>query len=230
MSDDLLDRLARENPLPEQLPALPIEPLLRRLDAEAGATPTPSRDAHTPLQPAPEGLPTGRVQSRRDVSRRARRTATAIPILLSVLVVAGITVLAITTLSHRQGTTAPGSAPESSRAELLQSLGILRRPQTRSDLASMLRRGAGGAAPAEFLPLSPSARNALCPRLRPVALRCSLELDKSLVRANQRWWWLPGRDLSGRRCRHHVEQSRADEGGSGDNAARPGDLSRRKRP
>lgn len=183
MSDDLLDRLARENPLPEQLPALPIEPLLRRLDAEAGATSTPSRDAHTPLQPAPKGLRVARVLRRQDASRPARRATTAIPMLLSILIVAGITVLAITALSHRHGTTAPSSAPESSRTELLQTLGILRRPQTRSDLVSMLPRGAGGAAPAEFLPLSPSARNALCPRLRRVVLRCSLELDKSLVRA-----------------------------------------------
>jgi hypothetical protein len=183
MSDDLLDRLARENPLPEQLPALPIEPLLRRLDAEAGATSTPSRDAHTRLQPAAKGLRVARVPSRRDVSRPARRAATAIPMLFSILIVAGITVLAITTLSHRHGTTAPSPAPESSRTELLQTLGILRRPQTRSDLVSMLRRGAGGAARAEFLPLSPSARHALCPRLRPLAPRCSLELDKSLIRA-----------------------------------------------
>jgi hypothetical protein len=32
MSDDLLERLGRENPVPERMPALPIESILARID------------------------------------------------------------------------------------------------------------------------------------------------------------------------------------------------------
>jgi hypothetical protein len=34
MSDDMLERLRRENPVTERMPALPIEPVLARLDNE----------------------------------------------------------------------------------------------------------------------------------------------------------------------------------------------------
>ncbi len=34
MSDDVFERLSRENPVPETMPALPIEPLLALLEKD----------------------------------------------------------------------------------------------------------------------------------------------------------------------------------------------------
>lgn len=44
MSDELIDRLARENPVPHELPMLPIEPVLGRLDEHPNGT----VDVHAP--------------------------------------------------------------------------------------------------------------------------------------------------------------------------------------
>jgi hypothetical protein len=71
MSDDVLERLRRENPVPERMPALPIEPVLARLDNEP---PTAGERSST----GPRG------------ARRAIRTLPAIASLAVVLAVGAV--------------------------------------------------------------------------------------------------------------------------------------------
>ena len=71
MSDDVLERLRRENPVPERMPAPPIEPVLARLDNEP---PTAGERSST----GPRG------------ARRAIRTLPAIASLAVVLAVGAV--------------------------------------------------------------------------------------------------------------------------------------------
>lgn len=85
MSDEVLERLRRENPVPGSMPALPIEPVLARLDTE-------------PPPPAPRSLPGSGGQ------RRAKR---ALPAVASLVVVIAVVAVALTVGSHGRSTGAP---------------------------------------------------------------------------------------------------------------------------
>jgi len=74
---------------------------------------------------------------------RLGRGAGALPVILSVAVAIAVAVVAVAVLGHRhrasQGTTASGPSGGSSRAELIRTLGVLRRPQTKADLQGLER-------------------------------------------------------------------------------------------
>ncbi len=156
-----MDLIRSANPYPEGLPPLPIEPVMQRLAEDES------------LQPAPR---------RRIPLRNIGGVTTAV----SVLVALTIAVVAITTLGHRSRTTVPPSSPvASSRRELLQTLAVLRRPQTRTDRSAIRPGGDGGELPGIFrvtaVPIGTASRR-LCPR-DSSALPCTLTLDTPLVRA-----------------------------------------------
>lgn len=77
MSDDVLEQLRHENPVPEQMPALPIEPVLARLDNE----------------PATAGRS-------RNGRRGTQRLSRALPVALSVAVVLAVAGVALTLGGH----------------------------------------------------------------------------------------------------------------------------------
>lgn len=87
MSDDVLEQLRRENPVPETMPALPIGPVLARLDTEPSAGTT-----------SPGVRP-----------RRARPVIRAIPIALSVAVALAVALAAVTVGGHHRSSRPPGS-------------------------------------------------------------------------------------------------------------------------
>lgn len=105
MSDDVLEQLRRENPVPNRMPALPLEPVLARLDDESSTA--AARSGIRPWGP--------------------RRLIRALPIALSVAVVLAVVGVVVTVgdhhrsahppASHRGGSTAPskGSARASHR-------------------------------------------------------------------------------------------------------------------
>jgi hypothetical protein len=96
-----------------------------------------------------------------------------VPVLLSTLVVVAVAVIAVVTLSH--GHTSSSTANRqagSSRHALIQTLGVLRRPQTSAD-AEALRPGA--------LPGFLRIPTAECRGRGPASL-CADRLDRSLVR------------------------------------------------
>jgi hypothetical protein len=78
MGDDALEQLRRENPVPEPMPGLPIEPILRRLDDEPPVIAEPS-----------SGSP-----------RAGRRVIRALPVALSAVVVFAVGTVAITIGGH----------------------------------------------------------------------------------------------------------------------------------
>lgn len=122
MSNDLMDRLRRENPVPEDLPILPIEPVLRRLDE------------------APAALP-----DRTSATRgRARRAIGGLPVALSVIVAFTVAAVVITTGRHTQS---PQTPPQrhTSLDQLLARFAVLRRPQTQAD-RSWVPSGQAGSA------------------------------------------------------------------------------------
>jgi hypothetical protein len=119
-----------------------------------------------------------RIASRFSGNGQIMRVATTIPALLSVLVAVGITVVALATLSHRHHPPASGTAPASTRTELLQTVGVLRRPQTKADLLSTRPPGVGGAAPGIFR----RATSPVCQGENRPLLPCSFTLDGPLVR------------------------------------------------
>jgi hypothetical protein len=92
MSDDLLERLRRENPVPETMPALPIEPVLARLDNE----PPTARE---------------RTSAGRRGGRRAIRT---LPTIASVAVVVAVVAVLLTLGGHGRSAMPPTSAASSS--------------------------------------------------------------------------------------------------------------------
>ncbi len=90
MSDDLVEQLRRENPVPERMAALPIEPVLARLDDEPATA--------------------GRSQ---DGRRRSRRLSRVLPVALSVVVVLAVAGGALTLAGHdhRVGSSTNPAAP-----------------------------------------------------------------------------------------------------------------------
>jgi hypothetical protein len=74
---------------------------------------------------------------------RLGRGAGALPVVLSVAVAIAVAFVAVAVLGHghraNQGTTASGPSGGSSRAELIRTLGVLRRPQTKADLQGLER-------------------------------------------------------------------------------------------
>lgn len=110
MAEDVIELLRRANPLPGEVPAPGIEPLLRRLDAEPGT-------AADPVAPS---------------RRIARQVLGAVGAAVAVAGVALVAVLALTTVGHRS--TPRGSARVSAGArQLVAELAVLRRPQTAAD-------------------------------------------------------------------------------------------------
>jgi len=113
MSNDLMDRLRRENPVPEDLPILPIEPVLRRLDD------------------APAALP-----DRTSATRgRARRATGGLPVALSVIVAFTVAAVVITTGRHTQpaGPTRGATSTQSIARFAASQFAVFSRPQTVKD-------------------------------------------------------------------------------------------------
>jgi hypothetical protein len=151
-----MDLIRDANPYPEGLPPLPIEPVMQRL-AEAGSS-QPAAKRRIPLP-----------------------NVGAVIAAVSVLVALAIAVVAVTTLGHRPQTTVTATSPvTSSRHELLQTLGVLRRPQTRTDLLAARPGGEGGELPGLF---QVSTTRGACRGRNSSLLPCTLRLDKPLVRA-----------------------------------------------
>lgn len=88
MSVDVLEKLRRENPVPERMPALPIDSVLARLDSEP-----PARD-----QRSLRG------------SRRARRVLPALPAIASLAVVVAVVAVVLTVGQRSRPTSASSSA------------------------------------------------------------------------------------------------------------------------
>ena len=121
MSHNVFDELIRENPIPTTPVAPPVEPLLARLD-------------DIPLRYPPGERPAGVRQ------RRGR----AILVLLIAMTV-GVTVGALTLLHQNRTPTRASRPAHSSVRQLVDILGVLRRPQTPADraLAAQLRNESG---------------------------------------------------------------------------------------
>lgn len=150
-----MELIRRANPYPRELPPLPIEPVMRRLVEDGQLEPLARR--RIPL------LNVGGVMAA-----------------ISVVVALGVAVVAITALSHHPRTKVTERSPvASSRQQLLETLGVLRRPQTRADLFAARPGGNGGELPSIFR-LRRSPR--LC-RRSTSALPCTVSLDTPLVRA-----------------------------------------------
>jgi hypothetical protein len=128
MSDELISRLARENPVPRELPMLPIEPVLVRLEEQPNAV----IDGR-----APNDLPDAVAPARR-ARLRLPRAGVAMAV-VSMVVTLALGGLAIVVLHHRAATVQnqlpsvrPVPGPETV-ATLRSQLAILRRPQRASD-------------------------------------------------------------------------------------------------
>jgi hypothetical protein len=149
-----MDLIRGANPYPGQLPPLPIEPVIQRL--VEGESLQPAARRRIPL-PNVGGVMAG----------------------VAVVVALAIAVLAITTLSHRHRTPVTGSSPvSSSRQQLLRTLGVLRRPQTKTDLLAARPGGVGGELPGILrIATTPGACRGRS------TFPCTLRLDKPLVRA-----------------------------------------------
>ena len=151
-----MDLIRGANPYPGELPSLPIEPVMRRLSEEESVQPFVRRRIPLPN--------TGRLM-----------------VVVSVAVVLAIAVLAITTLRHRHPSAVTGSSPvSSSRRELLHTLGVLRRPQTKADLLAARPGGEGGELPGMF---RPAPTNLCRGRISSLLAICTARLDTPLVRA-----------------------------------------------
>jgi hypothetical protein len=159
MSDRTMDLIRGANPYPEGLPPLPIEAVIQRL-----AENEPRRPPDRPRIRLPD----------------VGGMITAVAALVALV----IAVVAITTLGHRpRATVAPSSPVASSRHELLQILGILRRPQNRTDRSAIRPGGDGGELPGVFrVTALGAASRPPCP-MGSRALPCTMRLDTPLVRA-----------------------------------------------
>lgn len=117
MRDDVLDRLRRENPVPETMPPLPIERVLRRLGDQPVMAPMRSRPR-----------------------RHVERFALGLSVLV-VLTVAGAAVVLLggghrpeASPSHTESPLGPPALQSvSTPRQLLGSFAVFRRPQTRAD-------------------------------------------------------------------------------------------------
>jgi hypothetical protein len=120
--DDLIERLRRLDPIPDQLAPLALEDMLRLLDQQ------PDRPAPDPLTP-----------SARDRRSCWRPSIGALVTVASVIISLVIGVGALVLLGHDNRTaqsTVPssGHAATPGRQELISMLGVLRRPQTKADI------------------------------------------------------------------------------------------------
>ncbi len=143
------------NPFPDGLPPLPIEPVMQRLAADGSRQPAATRRIPLP-------------------------NVGGVMAAVSVVAALAVAVLAIATLGHRHPATITGNSPvSSSRQELLRTLGVLRRPQTKTDLMATGPGGEGGELPGIFR--FSTIRGACRGRDRSL-LPCTVRLDKPLVR------------------------------------------------
>ena len=150
-----MDLIRGANPYPGGLPPLPIEQVMRRLDEDGLLKPAIRRRMPLP-------------------------NIGAVMVAVSVVAALAIAVWAITTLSHRHPDTVTGRAPvSSSRHELLRTLGVLRRPQTKTDLLATRPGGEGGELPGIFRIAAAGA----CRGMNRSLLPCTVRLDTPLVRA-----------------------------------------------
>lgn len=128
MSEDLTDRLRRENPVPEDLPMLPIEPVLRRLD-------------EAPAVAADGG------------HGRAGEALRGLPVMVSVLVAVAVAAVLISTAGHSRtvGPTRDRTTARSIARLAASQFAVFGRPQTTKDrsLPMVLRRAVklGGLGP-----------------------------------------------------------------------------------
>ena len=135
--DDVIERLRRLNPEPDELTALPIEPLLRRLDQQTAA--------HQPDRP--------NVAARHRLTERLPSISTAVAIAsVTVALVIGTGALLLAKGHDRSvhNATTPSTLATSARQRLIDTLAVLRRPQTSADLNQQI-----------LSELRPTARNAL---------------------------------------------------------------------
>jgi hypothetical protein len=124
--DDAIKRLRQMNPCPDELAAPPLAPVLARLDQQFDGD-----IDHPRPQPA--------------VRRRRHRAAslTAIAGGASVIIVVAVVVVAVALLGgHNRTGSAPSAHPHGvapPRAELIRTISVLRRPQTKVDLNPQLQ-------------------------------------------------------------------------------------------
>jgi hypothetical protein len=145
MSDRTMDLIRSADPYPDGLPPLPIAPVIQRLAVAGSSQPAAKRRIPLP-------------------------TVGGVIAAVGVLLAVAIGAVAITTLGHRSRPVVPASSTAvSSRHELLQTLGVLRRPQTRMDLLATRPAGDGGEFPGIFQV--------------PFPVRSPVRLDTQLVRA-----------------------------------------------
>ena len=157
MSDRTIELIRDANPYPHELAPLPIDPVMRRLAEDKARQPATRRRIPLP-------------------------NVGGVVAAASVLVALAVAVAAITTLGHHPRTTVASSSPvASSRHELLQTIGILRRPQTKTDLLAARPGGEGGELPGIFRFRGPDTR--ACQRGNSSILPCTVRLDTPLVRA-----------------------------------------------
>ncbi len=110
-----------------------------------------------------------------DAAQRRRRRRTRLarwwPVAVSTAVVAGVVVIAVALLSHREVPSSPAhEGPGAVERQLLDTLGVLRRPQTSADLKTFLPG---------FL-RHPAALD--CPQGGRSPLRCTISVDRPLIR------------------------------------------------
>jgi hypothetical protein len=150
MSDRTMALIRGANPYPDELPPLPIDPVMQRL-AEDGP-PQPATRRRIPL-PNLGGVMAA----------------------ISVAVALAIAAVALTALAPRHRTAVAGSSPiASSRQQLLRILGVLRRPQTKTDLLATRPE-----LPGIF---RVSTVRGACRGESSTLLPCTVRLDKPLVR------------------------------------------------
>ena len=79
------------------------------------------------------------------IRRRLAKTATAVPVVLAIVVAVIIAAFALTLghRDHQSQPTTPATSVQAARQQLVQMLGILRRPQTKADLDRQLTLGFG---------------------------------------------------------------------------------------
>ena len=121
--DDVIERLRRLDPVPEQLAPPPIAELLSQLDRQA--------DGPTPTSPS---LRQRRRRSSPVLSVGALVTAASVAIVV-VIAIGSLVLLRRDNSAPRHAAT--GRSVGASREALIQTLGVLRRPQTRVDRSAV---------------------------------------------------------------------------------------------